>query len=409
MLDRLNSIRCNGIVKSQPHLTGPDLHELRQTANWKKLFDLLGVEKDAKKSRDHDWWGKSPLNPQENTASFHINDKGWYCHSTGQGGGVIELLQALNPDMTCYDAGRWLLEQHVSTLVDETRSQVKEATRAEPVPEVAETDEEEEAAVAIHNPAIRQDLRPAMTDHPALSARGIPPEIQKELGIGFWQRRNERKNGRPDPLNGRLVFQVRGLVQNETGHMRPVVLTHMGRALTKAQQEKHGKWWMYPGFKKSYELYNIDLAALDDEAIGQAAETEHIIIVEGTFDVAKLSAAGIKNVVATFGSRLLPEQMPRIELLSDLTGVERYFIFYDRDQDGTPPHGQGVVEATELLTRRGYEVAEFDWRQRFPSKKRGEVPIPRGDHRSRRVHGRATAMAAEGRAHLSADEVECGP
>ncbi|MCP4599085.1 MAG: toprim domain-containing protein [Proteobacteria bacterium] len=101
-----------------------------------------------------------------------------------------------------------------------------------------------------------------------------------------------------------------------------------------------------------------------------------MVIVEGCFDVAKLRAAGIQNVVATFGSRLYEEQLPRIDLLSEMLGVDRFLIWYDRDQDGTEPHGTGAVEAVALLREHGFEADSFDWEQRFRSRRRGEVAIP---------------------------------
>ena len=53
------------------------------------------------------------------------------------------------------------------------------------------------------------------------------------MGAGYWERQKPCKSGRTDPLNGRLVFQVRGLKEDaETGLLKPVILTHTGRALT---------------------------------------------------------------------------------------------------------------------------------------------------------------------------------
>lgn len=95
-----------------------DLSSLCEDTQWRDLFTALQIEKDSKKSKETDWWGKSPFRPQENTASFHIDTRGWYCHATGQGGGPIELLQRLYPGMSCYDAGRWLLDHGVSRIVE---------------------------------------------------------------------------------------------------------------------------------------------------------------------------------------------------------------------------------------------------------------------------------------------------
>lgn len=372
-------------MNNTPFLDADRLREVRQNTDWRKLFVALDVPKDEKKSKQHDWWGKSPLKPGERNASFHMNDQGWYCHSTGQGGGPIELVQAVYPGMSCYDAGRWLLEHQVSFLVTETRARVETATSGNGS---RETPPVESAAVqaagaqeqeGTENRPIRQDLRPRMNrSHPAFAGRGIwQEEVLEELGAGHWERHRPRKDGRPDPLNGRLVFQVRGLrEQSGTGMLKPVILTHTGRALTDEQEERDGKWWTFPGFRKSLELYNLDLAILDQEADRQARQHGHVIIVEGCFDVAKLWTAGIRNVVATFGAHLSKEQMPRVDLLSEMLGVDRFLVFYDRDQDGTQPHGMGAADAVDLLGRRGFEADAFDWNQTFPSPMRGEVAIP---------------------------------
>ena len=346
-------------------LTSDHLTQIRQNTDWRQLFEALQIEKDTNKSRDHDWWGKSPFKTDERTASFHINDRGWYCHATGHGGGVLELVQRVHR-VNCYDAGRWLLENGISQIVADVRSEVQaSATKS--------TNEEQETT---DNRPIRQDLRSQLdTEHPAFVARDIPPHVLKDLGAGYLER-PLRKNGRHDPMNQRLVFQIRGVQEDQAGYMKPVILGHMGRATTAEQEKRDGKWWTYAGFKKRLELYNIDFAILEDEAISQVGSTDHLIIVEGCFDVAKLRAAGIHNAVATLGAHFSKAQLPRLDLISELTGVERFLVWYDRDQDGSSPHGQGAVQAAELIAKRGYEVEVFDWVRHFSSSQRPTIPIP---------------------------------
>ncbi len=347
-------------------LSAEQLTAIRQSSDWRRLFDALQIEKDTKKSRDDDWWGKSPFKPDERTASFHINDRGWYCHSTSQGGGALELVQRIH-GINCYEAGRWLLENGVSQIVANVRAKVATSTKPVRSSEGEETEE---------NKPIRQDLCGMLsTDHHVFAGRGITSSVLKDLGAGYLER--TRKNGRHDPMNRRLVFQIRGLREDDTGRMQPVVLGHTGRATTAEQEGKDGKWWTYAGFKKSLELYNIDLVVLEDEAISQVAETDHVIVVEGCFDVAKLRAAGICNAVATFGAHLSKQQVSRLDLISELLGVDRFLVWYDRDQDGSGPHSQGAVQAGELITRRGFEVEVFDWKHCFSSPQRPSIPIPR--------------------------------
>lgn len=99
--------------------------------------------------------------------------------------------------------------------------------------------------------------------------------------------------------------------------VQTVILTHISRATTKEQQDRDGKWWIYGGFSKTLELYNIDKMIMDKEAMRQARETGHVIVTEGCFDVAKLVEAGIRNVVATFGAHLAKEQNTRLKQIRD--------------------------------------------------------------------------------------------
>ena len=126
-----------------------------------------------------------------------------------------------------------------------------------------------------------------------------------------------------------------------------MVLTHIGRATTKNQEEEGGKWRHYAGFHKSLELYNFDKLFTDSLAIKQAKKTGHVIIVEGCFDVAKLVEAGIFNVVASFGAGLGVDQIPRVQMITKHLGVDRFLVWYDRDQNLAGAKGQS--EALKLL------------------------------------------------------------
>lgn len=293
-----------------------------------------------------------------------MNDRGWYCHATGQGGGPLQLVQLLHPDIRCYEAGRWLREHGVSSIVDELRQDLQSF----------ETKVGSERVDLTRNLPIRQDLRSQLDpDHPLCTERGIPPEILRELGAGYLER-PPRKGGRPDPLNRRIVFQIRGLRENDSGHLEPVILGHVGRATTPEQLEQHGKWWSHAGFKKSLELFNLDKAILDQEATEQAHASEHVLVVEGPFDVAKLYAAGIRNVVATFGAHLSHAQIRRLDLIDEVVGVNRFLFFYDRDEAGTA----GAEKALEAITASGLDLrAEvFDWNLSWESPTRGRLGIP---------------------------------
>lgn len=383
-----------------PHLTPAELDEIRRTTNWRLLFAALGLQRDEHKSKPDDWWARSPFKPEERTASFHINDAGWFCFSTGHGGGVIELVQRLYPAMGPFDIGRWLLERGIATVSTVTRADVSVALTVPscppppppptlplpvlpppslppPAPIYATADHSPSPEKSGENEPIRQDLRPSLDpNHPAFSERGIPVETLRELGAGFWQRKRPKKGDSPDPMNNRLVFQIRGLRHAPNGSLTSVILSHIGRAVTPEQEAQNGKWCFFHGFRKSFELYNIDLAVLDPEARKQAQSVGHVLVVEGCFDLAKLWSAGINNVVASFGSHLSREQIPRFQLLSSELGVRRFLVWYDRDQNGVPPNGLGALNAVSLLKGAGFEADAFSWEMTFQSSKRGALRIP---------------------------------
>jgi len=237
--------------------------------------------------------------------------------------------------------------------------------------------QEAHAEHQFENEPIRQDLRPVLDpNHPALEKRGIPVETLRELGIGFWQRKRPKKGDAPDPMNGRIVFQIRGVRRAPNGSLTSVILSHIGRAVTPEQEAQNGKYCFFHGFRKSLELFNIDFALLDPEAREQAQSLGHVIVVEGCFDLARLWSAGVKNVVASFGSHLSREQIPRFQLLSTELKIRRFLVWYDQDQNGAPPHGLGAKNAVTLLKEFGFEADAFDWNRSFPSEKRGNVRIP---------------------------------
>jgi hypothetical protein len=411
------------------------LSEIRERADWRRVFEALWLEQ-AKGSKPDDWWASSPFS-EDIHPSFHMSDKGWYCHSTGQGGGVIELVQKVMETrgraMNCFEAGRWLMENGLSTVEEEGWKGKGEATgeggkhkptnpgkQEEPAAMSGEKgksgtggregngpylgpgggpeteteagpgsgtgstegskpddypEPEERAGKEVserrENRPIRQTLTPLLEkEHEELKRRGIGRETCDYLGCGYLPPGHSKS-----PLRGRIVFQVRGVREEREGELRPVILTHVGRAVTAEEAEEWGKWRAYEGFLKSLELYNIDHALLDAAAALQARETGHVIVAEGCFDVAKLVEAEIGNAVATFGSHLSAEQLRRLDLIADRLGVRRFLFCYDRDRAGR----DGAAKALELIgkERAGRYTAEaFDWEMAFPSPARGEVKIP---------------------------------
>ena len=332
------------------------LRVIRDNADWQAAFRAFGLARDDRKSKEGDWWAHSPL-ADEKTASFHINAKGWFCFSTNQGGGIVELVQKVLERRTgravnCYEAGRWMLEQGISRLDQLSAAPAhslpagNEGARSEK----KEKGDAPDSAGSVRNAPIRADLIPRLVpQHPMLEKRGISKATCKYLGCGYL-------SGAKGTINNRIVFQVRG-VEERGGHLSPVILTHIGRAVSDVQADVEGKWHHYHGFQKHLELYNIDKLLLDPQAREQARRTGRIILVEGPFDVAKLVEAGIRNVVATFGAHCSTEQARRLKFLAGRLGITDVLLWYDKDAAGR----RGRAEASPLIEQSGLKASPFWW------------------------------------------------
>jgi len=218
------------------------------------------------------------------------------------------------------------------------------------------------------NPAIKIDLRRYLrADHPELLRRGIDTSTCRYLGCGFLPQRTQAKAS--SPLNGRLVFQIRGVRENGK-QCQPVILSHTGRALSTEQQERDGKYWSYP-FRKRLEIYNQDQLVLDQEARDQAGKLG-LILVEGYFDVAKLVQAGCRNVAALMGSSISAEQIQRLLWIHNRLQFPFILLFLDRDKAGQ----QAAGKIQQQLGRHKLAVTVFDWNQKVSVNGQSAQPIP---------------------------------
>ncbi len=349
-------------MKKKYAIDRDDLREIRNNADWKRIWEAFDIRKDEKRSKEGEWWGLSPFILEKNS-SFHMSDRGFYCFSSGINGGKIELIQALLKEkfgtiVNCYEAGKWLVDNGLSycssNCIESQNQQIK--FEYQKTKKKARSEKKEKV---LENLPIRQNLLPLLSmqgEHAEFLRRGISKATCEYLGCGFLE--NGKLRNKKHVLNDRIVFQVRG-VQN----LKPVILSHIGRATTEEQKEKNGKWWGYGGFSKSLELYNIDKLFINGEIILQARNKGFINIVEGCFDVAKLVETGVFNVISTFGASLSEKQISKINFIAEVTGIKRFKVWFDRDQNQAGDRGQ--TKAVELLKSQGFQAVGFDWNQTF--------------------------------------------
>jgi hypothetical protein len=330
-------------AKNEAVLSRENLPRVWQNADWFKVMDVFGLE-PQRQGKSDEIWIRSPFTGEAN-ASLHVQLKRniFKDFSSGKGGGILnfcqELLARQGMSMDCYQVAVWMMENGISVL-DETTKPID----SKPVQKLDRPK---------NNKPVEVDLRRFFkTGHAALEQRGISPKACQYLGCGYLP---ERPVGPKSPLNGRWVFQVRGIDQN----LKPVILSHVGRALTDQQAAADGRYWGFPFYKK-LEVYNQDKLLTDPSAREQVARFG-LVLVEGFFDVAALVSAGCLNVGGLMGSHISSGQIDKLKFIASHMAIGVITLFLDRDEAGR----KGTQRAESLLKQNGFIVKVFDWDKKF--------------------------------------------
>ena len=341
-----------------------NLAQVWQQASWLRVIEVFSLQADSKRRcRDDEMWLTSPFTGEQ-TASLHVSlsQNVFKDFSSGRGGGIMQfcrqMLHEQGRQMTMLQTAQWMVDEGISTMNSwpaKSPMDQKDAWQAQ-------------VSGAKTNPAVSIDLRRYLhPDHPQLQRREIGVCTCRYLGCGFLPQRSQGKTD--SPLNGRLVFQIRGVRENGQ-EIEPIILSHAGRALSREQEDRDGKYWSYP-FRKSLEIYNQDQLVLDNEARTQVGNSG-LILVEGYFDVAKLVEAGCRNVGALMGSSLSAEQIDRLLWIRDRLHFPHILLFLDRDFAGRKAAGK----MQRQLGQHKLSVTVFDWDQNVPLNNQSAEPIP---------------------------------
>jgi hypothetical protein len=206
-----------------------NLAQVWQRASWLRVIEVFDLKIDSKRRRrDDEIWLKSPFTG-EATASMHVSlsQNIFKDFSSGRGGGIMQfcrqMLEEQGRQMSMMQVAQWMVAEGIST-VDGIRAQSTcgDHNRSPAAPSTKT------------NRAIKIDLRRYLrADHPELQRRAIDKDTCRYLGCGFLPRRAQAKSG--SPLNGRLVFQIRGVRENGKDIL-PVIISHSGRALSRLKQ-----------------------------------------------------------------------------------------------------------------------------------------------------------------------------
>lgn len=153
----------------------------------------------------------------------------------------------------------------------------------------------------------------SLLDH--LAKKRVAPKEAEAVGLALPRKSG---SGYYDRFRNRLMFTI----TDPTG--RPIAFS--GRALSDDEADKGAKYINSPEtaeYKKGRVLYGLHQARV---ALSKHHEA---VLVEGNFDVAALSQAGIENVVAPLGTALTEEQALLLR-----RRVESVVIMFDGDGAG---------------------------------------------------------------------------
>jgi transposase len=345
--------------KGAVKISRENLPQIWRNANWGKVIEVFNLEVgQGRRNNPDEIWIKSPFT-NEKTPSLHLNltSNIFKDFSSGKGGGILNFCQDVltmrGQSMNCYEVADWMIKNGISTQpagLHEMKSDEKKKKRDS------------------QNRPVKADLRRwVVYEHPYLKERGISRSTCQYLGCGFLPERPEASPR--SPLNGRMVFQVRGIAR-QSSQLKPVILSHVGRALTLDQEKTDGKYWGY-SFFKGLEIYNQDNLLLDKNAQNQIRD-HGLVLVEGFFDVAKLVEAGLLNVGALMGAYITEEQIQQLKFIDTQVAISRINLFLDRDETGI----SGAQRAVSLLENNGFSVRAFDWNQHFEKPDGTVINIP---------------------------------
>jgi DNA primase len=162
----------------------------------------------------------------------------------------------------------------------------------------------------------------------AMAELGVEEKVLVESGLAA-----QREDGSVSPrFRRRLLFPIHNLRGRLVG---------LGGRLLGPGEPKYLNSPETEIFHKGKQLYNLH------QARGAIRKEESVLLVEGYFDVIRLSLAGVENVVAPLGTALTPDQAALLKRFAPAA-----IILYDSD----PPGLRATFRAGDELLRQGLRV-----------------------------------------------------
>jgi len=154
------------------------------------------------------------------------------------------------------------------------------------------------------------------TEHAYFAERGLTQQTVELFGLGFCAK---------GTMSGRVVIPI----HNIEGQL----VAYCGR-LPGPPMADRPKYKLPNGFKKSFEVFNLDRAMVEEQGLP-------LIVVEGFFDVMKLWQLGFHRVVSIMGSSLSARQ--EALLLKASESRQGIILMFDEDDAGRAGREKSLV------------------------------------------------------------------
>jgi len=309
-----------------------DIKKVRESVDMEQILEYYGLVEQLTRKGDQ-LIGACPIHKGTNESQFHVSltKNAFHCFGDCKsnaslhngGGNLIDFVRIMegieepdDPDQHKSARKAALLIQEWFGLTSQRTPRMQPHTATRETPKPSEPAPEKQAmpvATPTDKPQSNTPLPFAFkhvdSNHPYLKDRGFTPETIASFGAGY--------HGGKGIMKGRVVIPIWN-VQGE-------LVAYAGRWPDNEPPEGEGKYKLPPGFHKSLEVFNLHRA--------KACAREHgLVIVEGYFDVMRLSESGICHAVALMGSTLSEAQE---KLIVEAVGPQgRVTLCFDGDQSG---------------------------------------------------------------------------
>jgi DNA primase len=311
------------------------IEEIRQRA------DIIEVISDyvALKKAGTNYKGLCPFH-QEKTPSFTVSQEKqlFHCFGCGLGGNIFTFL--MKYEQVAFAEAARALAQRYGVRIPEVKATAQDQ-RKENLRQI------NAVALDFYVRALKEE-KEGKVARGYLEHRGIERAIWEEYGIGYAPARWDalvthlkkkgvnvkeaealgliipKKGGWYDRFRDRIIFPIFDL--------RDRVIGFGGRILNDGQEPKYLNSPDSPLYKKGTGFYGLNVARKSIQKAGGK-----VCIVEGYFDLLSMAQKGVKNVVATLGTALTPEQAR----LARRFGKE-FFLLFDPDEAGAKAALRGV-------------------------------------------------------------------